>query len=602
MGSKANAAAQRQRGHLIVFEGPEDARRARIAAATADVLKRARIKHRLLSGYGNGHGSLGRHIADLCRDPKALGVSAFSDGAKNALHMTARIDVMERLILPSLQAGEHVLLEDGRWAAASASYGDGDVFDVLIDAERSLWRKHPAVLFVVGQGGAPIREGETFWSRVLRNRQAPGRGKAESCRSIVRLDGRSPPGAAIDTVLSTLAVHKIIKKPATQVLGDKRTAKSGQLSIEFGADSGAVRRGASAATACASRLSRATPTVVFDTYWRFASERQAVFFRRSGGIKPPWTCDPILTAHKFTNAYRASDRVSQFLIKNVIYGPGLPRSVDEVCFRIILFKLFNKIETWRLLEDQLGAVVHEEYSYERYDEILSRALGDGRRIYSAAYIMPPGGSAFGQKAKHQNHLRLLELMMQKELPAKLAGMRRMQDAFELLRSFPTIGNFLAYQLVTDINYSTVTDFSEMEFVMPGPGALDGIRKCFSSLGDLSEPDIIRMMVDTQNDEFDRLGLNFQSLFGRPLQLIDCQNLFCEVDKYSRVAHPEFVGRTGRSRIKQKFVPVPEPIGFWYPPKWDLNNTIAASFAVEKGGNIRRMQASPPKPIEHGSVR
>ncbi|MCK9912538.1 putative DNA base hypermodification protein, partial [Microbacteriaceae bacterium K1510] len=70
----------------------------------------------------------------------------------------------------------------------------------------------------------------------------------------------------------------------------------------------------------------------------------------------------------------------------------------------------------------------------------------------------------------------------------------------------------------------------MEFVMPGPGALDGIRKCFSSLGGLNEPEIIRLMADIQSDEFARLGLQFRSLFGRSLQLIDCQNLFCEVDK------------------------------------------------------------------------
>jgi hypothetical protein len=196
--------------------------------------------------------------------------------------------------------------------------------------------------------------------------------------------------------------------------------------------------------------------------------------------------------------------------------------------------------------------------------------------------MPPGGTAFGERNKHQNHLRLLELMMKSHLPAKLAAMSRMQGAFELLRSFPTIGNFLAYQLATDINYSTVTDFSESEFVMPGPGALDGIRKCFSSLGDLREPDIIRMTVDIQETEFHRLGLKFRSLFGRPLQLIDCQNLFCEVDKYSRVAHPEFVGHTGRSRIKQKFTPTGEPIAYSYPPKWNLNKAVE-TFQADRFG-------------------
>ena len=45
------------------------------------------------------------------------------------------------------------------------------------------------------------------------------------------------------------------------------------------------------------------------------------------------------------------------------------------------------------------------------------------------------------------------------------------------------------------------------------------------------------MAENQEDEFARRGIEFQTLWGRPLQLIDCQNLFCEVDKYARVYHP-----------------------------------------------------------------
>src|SRR5215212_7580545 len=53
---------------------------------------------------------------------------------------------------------------------------------------------------------------------------------------------------------------------------------------------------------------RLTPTPVFDTYWRFAAERQAVYVARCEGRPVPWTQDPILCAHRFTNCYRAADR------------------------------------------------------------------------------------------------------------------------------------------------------------------------------------------------------------------------------------------------------------------------------------------------------
>ena len=319
-------------------------------------------------------------------------------------------------------------------------------------------------------------------------------------------------------------------------------------------------------------LSPARPTVVYDTYWRFAAERQEVFFRKLEGREPPWTDDPIVARHKFTNAYRASDRVSQYLIRNVIYDGD--QSVSEVFFRTILFKLFNKIETWELLRSRLGEITWEGYSFDRVDPVLSDALTSKTRIYSAAYIMPSGSSAFGYRQKHRNHLKLLERMMDDEVPYQIAGAASMRQAFEILRSYPMIGDFLAYQFVSDLNYSEICDFSQMEFVVPGPGARDGIHKCFSDLGGLSEADIIRLVTDRQVYEFDRLGLTFRSLWGRRLQLIDCQNLFCEVSKYARVRHPGVTGVNDRTRIKQIYRPSGDPIEFWFPPKWSINHILS----------------------------
>jgi hypothetical protein len=330
-----------------------------------------------------------------------------------------------------------------------------------------------------------------------------------------------------------------------------------------------------------SHLSPLRLTAVYNCYWRFAVERQNVFFRRLANEPEPWTTDPIISVHKFTNAYRASDRVSQYLIRRVIYRDDLPNSAPEVLFRTLLFKLFNKIETWELLEHTFGAITFKDYRFDYYDRVLSQAMRAGGRIYSAAYIMPPGGSAFGHSLKHQNHLRLLERMMEDDLAGCLARLRRMQQAFELLRSYPTIGDFLAYQFVTDINYSEITDFSEMDFVVPGPGARDGIRKCFADSAGLNEAELIRIMVDNQEREFERLDLQFQSLWGRRLHLIDCQNLFCEVDKYARVAYPGVSGISGRTRIKQKFSPTGTLEIPWYPPKWGINEKIAAAFSSNK---------------------
>jgi hypothetical protein len=139
-----------------------------------------------------------------------------------------------------------------------------------------------------------------------------------------------------------------------------------------------------------------------------------------------------------------------------------------------------------------------------------------------------------------------------------------------------MGEFLAYQYVIDLNYSGLLNFSEMEFIVPGPGARDGIAKCFRSLGGLTEAEIIQLVTSRQEEEFERVGERFETLWGRPLQLIDCQNLFCEVDKYARLFHPDIKGRSSRDRIKQIYRAPARPFEYWFPPKWGLNERMKRS--------------------------
>lgn len=312
------------------------------------------------------------------------------------------------------------------------------------------------------------------------------------------------------------------------------------------------------------------PTFVFSTYWNFAVERQEIYMRRVRGEGMPWSRDPVLNAHKFTNAYRAADRVSQYLIRHVIGDDQ--RCTSDTFFRILVFKLFNRIGTWELLVDYFGDPRVEEFDVDRYDRVLTEAFDRGGRLYSAAYIMPSGGKS-GFSRKHTMHLHLLKRMLSEDLPSRIAESGSMEQAFRLLRACPTIGDFLAYQFVTDLNYSRFINFEEDEFVMPGPGAKGGLEKCFSDLGGLTESEAIRMVTERQEDCLGSLGLRFPTLWGRPLQLIDCQNLFCEVNKYARVVHPEVVEKAGRTRIKQKLRPqgqLPQPL---FPDKWGINDDL-----------------------------
>ena len=169
-------------------------------------------------------------------------------------------------------------------------------------------------------------------------------------------------------------------------------------------------------------------------------------------------------------------------------------------------------------------------------------------------------------------------MMRDDAPDRIAQAKSLAEVFGLLRAYPTLGDFLAYQYTIDLGYSGFVEGQESDFVIPGPGALRGIEKCFSSKGKMTPSDVIRFVCERQDEEFEKRGIHFKTLFGRPLQLIDCQNLFCEVDKYARAYSPELV-IGGRTKIKQRFKFNHEPLSLFYPPKWGINGCIPDRFKI-----------------------
>lgn len=306
---------------------------------------------------------------------------------------------------------------------------------------------------------------------------------------------------------------------------------------------------------------------IYDLYWYFAWERQNIFWKKLNGEEAPWTDDYILQQYKFCNSYRVNDRVSQYLLKNVIYNENIYED-EDMLFRIILFKLFNKEATWELLVNEFGNITLKEFNFEIYSKVLNEATLKGVKIYNDAYISC-ANKAFGYDRKHDNHLALLNKMFNEDkIASKIKACKTMKEAFDIIKSYPLIGNFMAYQLVTDINYSEVVDWREDEFTVAGPGSLRGIKKCFIDTGDMNNEDIIRYMYERQDEEFKRLNLDFKKIGDRPLQLIDCQNIFCELDKYCREKVPEL--KSNRTKIKKKYVSKKEKIEYMYPPKCGVN--------------------------------
>lgn len=301
---------------------------------------------------------------------------------------------------------------------------------------------------------------------------------------------------------------------------------------------------------------------------KFASERQKIFYRRIAGQSYPWTTNQILLQHKFTNVYRVSDRISQYLISEVINNPLLSQNIRDLSFRIILFKIFNREEPWEYLRDRIGDLTLE--SFENNWQFYAKLLDNCDKLFSPAYMMT--GNKLAWDRKHWNYLFILHEMVKNNSLVDILDHNNLKKTFDYLGSFQNIGNFLAYQYTIDLNYSNVLNCDENSYVFAGPGTIRGIMRLY----DISQKDaeeksenIIKGFIDYQDDIQEHHGIFIPDLFGRKLHIPDFCNVLCEFDKYCREALPED-DLHGKKRIKQNYsLNNKSKINYMFPTKWEI---------------------------------
>jgi hypothetical protein len=310
---------------------------------------------------------------------------------------------------------------------------------------------------------------------------------------------------------------------------------------------------------------------IYDLYWLFAARRQAVYEARVAGLPAPWTNDSILQEFKFCNVFRAADRVSQYLIRRIAYAESKETTADKL-FQIVAFRTFSNTSTWDDLNKHLGHAPRiSDLESGAFERALDKIKGERGGLYTGAFILC-ANKAFGADEKHKNHAALFKHMfIEKNAANRIKGASSLEALVKFLASFPLMGPFMSYQTAIDLNYSDLLDFDEDDFTQAGPGALRGIKKAFTELGAYEPSDVIREMVETQEKEFSRLELKFGGLWGRRLHAIDCQGLFCELDKYCRQAAPQLP--SNRSRIKTRFSPTSKSFEPFFPPKWGINQHV-----------------------------
>lgn len=546
-------------GKLFVFEGIDHVGKTTIVSKTIDKLKENGVSCSSYSFPGKKPQTLGALVYDIHHHASNYFSEAINPISLQILYIAAHIESIYEYIIPDIQAGKIVLLDRSWWSAYVYELASGvnkRILKEIISPEEIIAKELQVSRYFLIKGENIISDYTPEKTKTILQAYDEISNGTNIMDKLTIINNDTEIEYAV-SIAFNLILNEIQPYQQLSLLLKKKSSdkRSNEKSIYI------------------NKISLKT-SPVYDAYWKFTYERQNVFFARLQGKSFPWTHNTILQKYKFTNAYRASGRASQFLIKNIIYNNDNTYTPEDTVFRIILFKMFNRIDTWCKLEKHFGRISFSEYNHEEYGRVLTSTLNNKEKIYSAAYIMPSGESTFGFKKKHQNNLKLLEYMMSDNITGKIGSANTLKELYEILLTYPTLGKFLAFQYAIDINYSELCDFDEMSFIIVGPGAHQGIQKCFRDYYKFSEEDIVNYVAAFQEKEFDLHELKFQTLWGRPLQLVDCQSLFCEIDKYSRVAYPNKTIDHGRTRIKQQFRPnFSEPISYFYPPKWGINALI-----------------------------
>ncbi|MFC6755836.1 MULTISPECIES: nucleotide kinase domain-containing protein [Haloarcula] len=265
-------------------------------------------------------------------------------------------------------------------------------------------------------------------------------------------------------------------------------------------------------------------------YLWWITERQEIYKRRFMLEEDrPWTDNQYLDAYHFCHAQRELDTGTKFALDTILRQD---KSNQGVLLNTIFYRFFNKPETVKMVG---GFREPDDFNPEGLVDVLD-AYGENNTLFSSAYRVTTQDWA-GADTKHANIL--LGVFRDHLLPnlddysRRIFGAGQMHDVFDILTEIPGVGDFLAYEILTDLNYRHLR-FSENDFVNIGPGAEEGLERIFDDPDESS----LRWLQENQEQLYTKYDIQYPFLKGKQeLTLRDLEHSACEVRKYWTLVEP-----------------------------------------------------------------
>jgi hypothetical protein len=274
---------------------------------------------------------------------------------------------------------------------------------------------------------------------------------------------------------------------------------------------------------------------VLEIFKHYVSERYKIHLMKDVEKKPfPWTKDMILSMYRFTNIRREQDKNSRYLI-DLMKTHGNRLTYNMLC-NIMVFRLFNKIETYELLG---GWIDFENYDEEKIRTLLASAP-EGYHYFTNAYMSSGMKAAFNRYMPEEKmsvmNIPNVVYKFGKDLYERLKKTNSPQEFIEVLKFLNGINNFLAYQIFVDCTYLPEFPWSENEFVLSGPGCSRGLNHLFKYRDGLTDEELLFWLRDNCpiTPEWCMEHMTDLPEYDRVMNVMSLENCMCELSKYMKV--------------------------------------------------------------------
>ncbi len=276
----------------------------------------------------------------------------------------------------------------------------------------------------------------------------------------------------------------------------------------------------------------------------FVWERECIRITKESGSAAPYTDDPIFAKYKFTNIHRRDDRVSKWIIKEII---NLNLKDKNLWFSLLIARLVNWPPTLeKLLYEDIIPCAPEDFDGKAFSKTIESFKKESAKVYSGAYMVYPtkadiGGNKSSSIAKYVigDAVKRADFINFELWEAdEIRSVERFVNA--LSKTFG-ISTFMAGQVAADLTYAKghLDDAEDLNTYAPiGPGSQRGLnylleRKPFAGWTQFDFNTELQLIDNRIVSDLDI----------KDLTLHDVQNIMCEYSKYCRIVLGEGVPKT-----------------------------------------------------------